>query len=78
MPIYEFKCEDCDEEFEALVFRSDETVPCPGCKGGHIKRLMSACSYKSGGASSEGSYSPPSGGSSGCAGCSSGNCASCH
>jgi putative FmdB family regulatory protein len=79
MPIYEFKCEDCNEEFEALVFRSDETVPCPGCKGEHIKRLMSACAYKTGGASdAAGSYSAPSGGSSGCAGCSSSNCSTCH
>jgi putative FmdB family regulatory protein len=78
MPIYEFKCEDCDEEFEALVFRSDETVPCPGCKGDHIKRLLSACAYKTGSGSSDGAYSAPSTGSSGCAGCTSSNCASCH
>ncbi len=78
MPIYEFKCEDCAEEFEALVFKSDETVPCPGCKGEHIKRLMSACAYKTGGGSGEGAYSAPSAGSSGCAGCSSTNCSTCH
>ncbi len=77
MPIYEFKCKKCDEEFEALVFRSDEVVPCPSCEGKDIERLMSACSFKSGGSDGAGAYSSSSAGS-GCAGCSSGNCASCH
>jgi putative FmdB family regulatory protein len=79
MPIYEFKCKDCDEEFEALVFRSDETVPCPACKGEDIKRLMSACAYTTGGTSDgEGAYSAPSAGSSGCAGCAGTSCSTCH
>jgi len=78
MPIYEYKCNDCDEEFEALVFRSDETVPCPSCKGDHIKRLMSACGHKSGGSTDTGGYTAPSGGSSSCSGCTSSNCSSCH
>ena len=26
MPIYEYKCGKCDEEFEALVFRTDEEL----------------------------------------------------
>jgi len=79
MPIYEYKCEDCNEEFEALVFRRDETVPCPSCKGEDIKRMMSACGFKTGGAADAGeSYSAPSGGSSGCSGCTSTNCSTCH
>ena len=79
MPIYEYICKDCDEEFEALVFRSDETVPCPGCKGNDIKRLMSACGFKTGGTADAGdSYSAPSSGSSGCAGCAGTNCSTCH
>ena len=72
MPIYEFKCSKCDEEFETLVFRSDESVACPLCKGENVKRLMSACRYKS-----SGSYTPSSA-SSGCATCSSTNCSTCH
>ena len=72
MPIYEYKCSKCDEEFEALVFRSDENVACPLCKGENIKRLMSVCGFKS-----SGSFTPSSG-SSGCATCSSTNCSTCH
>lgn len=72
MPIYEYKCSKCDEEFETLVFRSDESVACPLCKGENVKRLMSACGFRS-----SGSFTPSSG-SSDCAGCSSTNCSTCH
>ncbi len=72
MPIYEYKCTMCDEEFETLVFRSDEPVSCPQCNGSHVKRQMSACAFKS-----SGEYTSSTG-SSGCASCSSTNCASCH
>lgn len=72
MPIYEYKCGKCKNEFECLVFSSDEKVACPDCNHKGVKRLMSACSFKS-----SGSYTP-SGGASSCAGCSSNNCSSCH
>lgn len=69
MPIYEFKCQDCDHEFEKLVLgRADCT--CPECQSANLTRLMSSCSFKSeGGGSSAGSS---------CAGCTASSCASCH
>jgi len=73
MPIYEYKCAKCNEEFEAIVFGGDHAVTCPRCKGEDVKRLMSACGFKS-----SGSFTPASGSSGGCAGCSSNNCSSCH
>jgi putative FmdB family regulatory protein len=72
MPIYEYRCSKCKEEFEALVFGSREKVACPQCKGDKVERLMSACGFRSGG-----SFTPSSG-SSGCSGCSSTNCSTCH
>ena len=78
MPIYEFKCMGCDNEFEYLVFGSDNSIKCPDCEDDNVERKMSACSFKSGGGSAGESYSPPSGGASGCAGCSGGSCATCH
>ncbi|MBL7101999.1 MAG: zinc ribbon domain-containing protein [Desulfobacteraceae bacterium] len=72
MPIYEYKCSKCREEFETLVFGSDENVACPHCNGHKIKRLMSACGFRS-----SGSFTPASG-SSGCSTCSSTNCSTCH
>jgi putative FmdB family regulatory protein len=72
MPIYEYRCMKCDEEFEALVFGGDDKVACPHCKGNKLERLMSACGFKSGG-----SFTPASG-SSACSSCSSTDCSSCH
>lgn len=72
MPIYEYRCSKCNQDFETLVFRSDEPVNCPLCKGKRVRRLMSACGFKS-----SGNFTPSSG-SSGCASCSSGNCSTCH
>ena len=32
MPIYEYHCNKCGQDFETLVMRSDESVCCPGCE----------------------------------------------
>jgi putative FmdB family regulatory protein len=72
MPIYEYKCAKCNEEFETIVLGNDAHVTCPRCNGEDVKRLMSACGFKS-----SGSFTPSSG-SSGCSGCSSTNCSTCH
>jgi putative FmdB family regulatory protein len=40
MPIYEYECRTCHEEFEVLVLKG--TVPaCPSCKGQDLERLLS-------------------------------------
>lgn len=49
MPIYEYKCSDCGNEFEELVFNQDDAVTCPECKSEKTEKLMSACSAKTGG-----------------------------
>ena len=46
MPLYEFECLDCGQQFEALV--RDSTLPvCPGCQGTHLERLLSLFSVSS-------------------------------
>lgn len=77
MPIYEYKCLSCKEDFETLVFGSKDKVICPNCKGDKLERLMSCFGFKSGGNEGSRSYTPASG-SSGCASCSSGSCSTCH
>jgi len=72
MPIYEYKCSGCNNEFEYLVFGGDSSIACPDCHDEKVERLMSACNFKS-----SGDYSSSSG-SSGCSTCSSTNCSSCH
>jgi putative FmdB family regulatory protein len=44
MPIYEFQCKKCKNEFEVLFRSNDEklTVLCPACKSKKTQRLMSA------------------------------------
>ena len=40
MPIYEYACQSCGNEFEALV--RSETVPeCPGCHSTQLEKQLS-------------------------------------
>lgn len=50
MPIYEYRCESCEEEFEDLVRMStpDEEIECPSCGAHRAKRLLSLTSSHSG------------------------------
>ena len=75
MPIYEYSCEKCGQDFEELVF-GDQTPICPHCGSHATHKLMSRCARHCSG-TGEGSYAAPSSSGGGCAGCSGGNCASC-
>ena len=50
MPIYEYKCCDCCNDFEELVFAQDEKPACPKCGSKNVEKLMSAASVKTDGA----------------------------
>ncbi|HAX99240.1 MAG TPA: FmdB family transcriptional regulator [Candidatus Atribacteria bacterium] len=71
MPIYEFLCNECGNEFEELVFGSDSQIVCDKCKSPKIEKLMSAVSFKSG------SGFTPASGSSGCSSCAGKSCSTC-
>lgn len=43
MPIYEYECKKCGEEFEKLVMSGDE-VRCPKCGSSQVARRMSGFS----------------------------------
>lgn len=73
MPIYEFHCPRCDQDFEQLVFKKNEKVTCPQCDCAKVERLMSGFASKSG---ADGKMTSSGGG--GCAGCTASSCASCH
>lgn len=65
MPIYEYRCEQCEEVFEELILRSSdaETVACPRCGTSHPERLLSAASVSNrAGGSSGGAICVPRGG----------------
>jgi putative FmdB family regulatory protein len=76
MPLYEYRCEDCNERFEMRrsYAESDAAADCPVCHTQHTRRLLSNfCAMTS---SSDGGTSAVAGGG-GCAGCAGGNCAGC-
>jgi len=70
MPIYEYMCKQCGEEFEKLVFNHSKAVACPACEGHDIKKKFSAFGMKSGN-----TFISSSGSS--CGACSSHSCSSC-
>jgi len=41
MPIYDFQCRACGNEFEGLVRPQDPPVTCPSCKSADLERLLS-------------------------------------
>ena len=45
MPIYEYQCRGCGNEFEALVRKSD-TPACPKCSSTELERLLSLPAVK--------------------------------
>ena len=47
MPIYEYRCESCDHELEALQKISDDPLrTCPACKNATLKKKVSAAAFR--------------------------------
>ena len=47
MPIYEYRCEACGHEMEALQKMSDDAlVLCPNCSEPTLKKLLSATGFR--------------------------------
>ncbi|HAG11754.1 MAG TPA: zinc ribbon domain-containing protein [Desulfotomaculum sp.] len=76
MPVYEFKCMECESRFERLcqIGETGQNLSCPKCGKPEPYRVMS--SFETGGKNG-GDSDTFAGSSGGCAGCSSGNCATC-
>ncbi len=69
MPIYEYVCEDCGNEYEKIVLNKQQAVACPRCEGTRNKLKLSVFSTGSG---SSAKAAPSSSG-----GCCGGGCG-CH
>ena len=60
MPIYEYRCEKCDTQFERLLSHRERDAPQPcsneKCGGQHAKKMISQTSFalKGGGWASDG------------------------
>ena len=47
MPIYEYQCESCEHELEALQKISDDALKdCPSCKAPNLKKKISAAGFR--------------------------------
>jgi putative FmdB family regulatory protein len=47
MPIYEYRCQSCNHELEALQKLSDpELTDCPSCGQPHLQKLISAAGFR--------------------------------
>ena len=71
MPLYEYECSDCGQEFEVLVLGSDETIKCANCDSENIGKQFSTFGL----ASSNGSPKISESEDSGC--CSQSSCCCC-
>ncbi|MBW3623128.1 MAG: zinc ribbon domain-containing protein [Armatimonadetes bacterium] len=59
MPIFEYRCKNCDHPFEILVRSSAQAdVACPACRSEEVTRLLSTFASRSGGPSQMSSPSP--------------------
>lgn len=65
MPIFEYRCLDCEELFEILVLNSEEAVKCATCRSRNLEKQFSPFGIKSGG---EVFPSGQTGGGCGCSG----------
>lgn len=47
MPIFEFKCMQCEEFIEKLVMSDDDMVElrCPKCESGDLERVLSTTNF---------------------------------
>ena len=41
MPIYEYRCEPCDHQFEALIRSSSDVARCPKCDSAELAKQFS-------------------------------------
>lgn len=58
MPLFEYKCAECDNLFEELVTSGEVKVYCPKCKSEKVSRLLSVFSASGGTSSSRTSGLP--------------------
>lgn len=67
MPLYDYRCEACQQTFSHLHLGEIEALVCPGCGSPRVKKLMA------GFATVSATPEPPCAGG-GCGGCQTGGC----
>ncbi|HRR25570.1 MAG TPA: zinc ribbon domain-containing protein [Acidobacteriota bacterium] len=59
MPIFEYRCRSCGDQFERIVRTPDEGVICPDCGSGDVDKLFSSFAVRSASAVRAGSDQSP-------------------
>ncbi len=72
MPIYEYRCERCGDEFELLLASSASPARCPGCSSSRVKKRFSLFAVAGSG------RQPGEARGASCGGCRSRNCSTCR
>ncbi|OGC92518.1 MAG: hypothetical protein A2W25_07425 [candidate division Zixibacteria bacterium RBG_16_53_22] len=72
MPIFEYRCKICGNEFEVLIRSSESKVSCPDCAAENVTKKFSTFGFISGNSTVVAS------GAKTCGGCASHNCGGCH
>jgi putative FmdB family regulatory protein len=68
MPIYEYVCDDCQEQFEKIVLNKQQEISCPHCAGKKNTLKLSVFSSTTNGAAPKSSTSFSGGSGGGCCG----------
>ena len=69
MPIFEYRCTECEREFEAFV-TTQRTAECPACHGAKLEKLLSSPGMVGAASGAGGAPAPMAGGcGAGGAGC---------
>ncbi len=66
MPIFNYRCSDCGEEFEVLAKQNDNEVKCSSCGKKNVKKVYSSFDFNI--------KEPATGSSCSMGGCSNGRC----
>ncbi len=74
MPVYEYLCKKCGEDFEYLIRSGSDVPACPKCDGEKLEKKFSSFGFRSAGKDSVDTKS----GSSSCSSCSSKSCTTCR
>ena len=73
MPIYEYRCNQCEREFEKYVQGAQARIECPACASERVTRRLSMVGVRSSGSSAPSMGTSMQGGG----GCCGGGCG-CH
>ena len=68
MPLYEYACKECANQFEALV-NAGETPECPACHATALERRMSVFAARTNGNGNGGAVRMDGAGAGGCGAC---------